>query len=191
MGQLKKCGWKPETNVDWALDWALAADESGTRAEDGAANAFLPDPTYDWWGPDDWFVTDQHPRGYARLIDAMVRDSVPEGDSRIKLNTHVSNINWGSNGVVVTTKDGRTFSSKHAIATVSYGVLQNHHEELFTPNMPSKQKDALMNNGVFMASLTHVLVQFPSVWWDDSLPAFLGTNTGGEAGSGNFTAWHT
>merc|ERR1711957_703166 len=116
-------------------DWALTADESGTRAENGAANAFLPDPTCGWWGPDDWLVTDQHPRGFARLIDAMVRDSVPEGDERIKLNTHVS-------------------------------------------------------DGVFMASLTHVLIQFPTVWWDDSLPAWLATNTGGEASSGNFTPWH-
>jgi len=145
---LNKCGWKPKTNVEWALDWALAADESGTRAEDGAANAFLPDPTYNWWGPDDWLVTDQHPRGFARLIDAMVRDSVPEGDERIKLNTHVSNINWGSHGVTVTAKDGRTFSGKHAISTVSYGVLQNHHHHLFTPTLPSSQVSDLMNNFV-------------------------------------------
>jgi len=173
--------------VDWALDWALAADESGTRAENGAANAFEPDPTYTWWGPDDWLVVDQHPRGFARLIDAMVRDSVPEGDPRLTLNTVVNNINWGSKGVTVTTNDGRTFSGKHAIVTVSYGVLQNNHEALFTPHLPSKQVDDLMDNGVFMAPLTHVLVQFPSVWWDDSLPAWLGTNTGGEAGSGNLT----
>jgi len=187
---LNTCGWKPKTNVEWALDWALAGDESGTRAEDGAANAFLPDPTYDWWGPDDWLVTDQHPRGFARLIDAMVRDSVPEGDERIKLNTHVSNINWGSSGVTVTAKDGRTFNGKHAISTLSYGVLQNHYHHLFTPALPSKQSSDLMNNGLFMAPLTHVLVQFPTVWWDDSLPAWLATNAGGEASSGNFTPWH-
>jgi polyamine oxidase len=187
---LNKCGWKPQTNVEWALDWAFTADESGTRAEDGAANAFLPDPSYDWWGPDDWLVTDQHPRGFARLIDAMVRDSVPDGDARIKLNTHVSNINWGSNGVLVKAKDGRIFSGKHAISTVSYGVLQKHHKHLFTPSLPSSQVSDLMNNGLFMAPLTHVLVQFPTVWWDDSLPAWLATNTGGEASAGNFTAWH-
>merc|ERR1719223_2446068 len=107
------------------MDWALASDTAGVLARHYALNGFAPDNTYDWWGPDDWFVTDQHPRGYARLIDAMVRDSVPEGDSRIKLNTHVSNINWGSDGVIVTSKDGQTFSGKHVISTVSYGVLQN------------------------------------------------------------------
>jgi len=186
---LDKCSWKPKTNVEWALDWALTGDDAGTRAEDGALSGFLPDPTYDFWGPDDWMVTDQHPRGFARLIDAMVRDSVPEGDERIVLNTHVDNINWGCDGVQVSTKDGRTFKAKHAISTVSYGVLQNHHKTLFTPGLPSKQVKAMMNNGVFMASLTHVLIQFPSVWWDDSLPAWLGSNTGGEAASGNFTNW--
>jgi len=187
---LDDCGWKPKTNVEWGLDWALAGDESGTRAEDGAANAFLPDPTYDWWGPDDWLVTDQHPRGFARLIDAMVRDSVPEGDERVKLNTQVSNIAWGSSGVTVSTKNGTTFKGKHAIFTPSYGVLKNHHKELFTPGLPSKQASAFETNGLFMAPLTHVLIQFPSVWWDDSLPAWLATNTGGEASSGNFTPWH-
>jgi len=187
---LNDCGWKPETNVEWALDWAVAADESGTRAEDGAANAFLPDPTYDWWGPDDYLVTDQHPRGFARLIDAMVRDTVPEGDDRIKLNTKVKNIAWDCSGVKVTASNGATYSGKHAIFTPSYGVLKNHHSELFTPGLPSKQAKAFETNHLFMAPLTHVLIQFPTVWWDDSLPAWLGTNTGGEAASGNFTPWH-
>ena len=57
-------------------------------------------------GADGWFVTDQHPRGFARLIDAMVRDSVPEGDPRIVLDAHVKNIDWRG-PAKVSTNDGR------------------------------------------------------------------------------------
>jgi len=172
------------------VDWALAADESGVRAPYGALSGFLPDSTYDWWGPDDLFVVDQNPRGFAHLIDAMVRDTVPPGDSRVVLNAHVANINWGSHGVIVSTKDGRTFRGKQAISTVSLGVLRKHHHHLFTPSLPSTQANDLMNNHWFMANLTHVLIQFPSVWWDNSLPAWISTNHGGESQQGNFTVWH-
>jgi len=187
---LTSCGWKPSTNAEWAMDWALASDTAGVLARHYALNGFAPDPTYDWWGPDDWFVVDQHPRGYARLIDAMVRDTVPEGDSRVVFDAWVSNIAWGSKGVTITTKDGRTFKAKHAISTVSLGVLRKHHKELFTPNLPKKQAKVLMDNKRTMANLTHVLIQFPSVWWDNTLPAWVSANTGGDGSKGNFTAWH-
>lgn len=187
---LKACGWKPSTNSEWAMDWALASDTAGVLARHYALSGFLPDPTYDWWGADDWFVVDQHPRGYARLIDAMVRDTVPEGDSRLVFDAWVTNINWGSDGVTISTKDGRTFKAKHAISTVSIGVLRRHHEELFTPKLPSKQSKSLMGNKRTMANLTHVLIQFPSVWWDNSMPAWVAANEGGEANQGKFTVWH-
>lgn len=187
---LEKCGWNPSTSAEWAVDWALAADESGVRAPFGALSGFLPDPTYSWWGPDDLFVVDQNPRGFAHLIDVMVEDTLPAGDSRVVFDAHVTNINWGDHGVEVSTRDGRTFSGKQAISTVSLGVLRNHHQHLFTPSLPSTQVDVLMNNHQPMANLTHVLIQFPSVWWDNTLPAWISTNHGGESKQGNFTVWH-
>lgn len=187
---LQACGWNPETNAEWAMDWALASDDSGVRAHGSALAGFLPDPSYDWWGPDDWFVVDQDPRGFARLIDGMVRDSVPPGDARVKLNTKVSNIEWGAHGVTISTTDGRTFKGKHAISTMSLGVIQKHHKELFTPNLPNKQQHSLANNHQLMANLTHVLIQFPSVWWDNSIPAWISANEGGKDNRGLFTVWH-
>lgn len=187
---LTKCGWTPSTSAEWAMDWALAADESGVRAPYGALSGFSPDPTYDWWGADDLFVVDQHPRGFARLIDGMVRDTVPDGDPRLVFNAHVSKIEWECAGVTISTKDGKSFKGKHAISTVSLGVLRKHHKEMFSPQLPEKQVDSLLNNHQPMANLTHVLIQFPSVWWDNSLPAWVAANTGGEARQGNFTVWH-
>jgi len=187
---LKKCGWSPTTNSEWAMDWMIASDEAGVRPKHRALAGFLPDPTYDWWGPDDWFVVDQHPRGFARLIDGMVKDTVPSGDARVVLNAHVKKIKWSSDGVAISTKDGRKFKGKHAISTVSIGVLRKHHEEMFSPSLPSKQAKALASNHFPMGNLTHVLIQFPSVWWNNSLPAWVSANAGGEANQGKFTAWH-
>lgn len=187
---LKKCGWTPETNAEWAMDWALASDESGVLARNSALAGFAPDPTYDWWGPDDWLVVDQHPRGFARLIDGMVRDSVPLGDSRVKLNAKVSKVEWGNHGVTVSTEDGKSYTAKHAISTMSLGVIRKHHEDIFSPPLPHKQAQNIADNHNPMANLTHVLIQFPSVWWDNSIPAWVSANEGGKDHRGNFTAWH-
>lgn len=187
---LQTCGWNPQTNAEWAMDWALASDESGVLAKNSALQGFAPDPTYDWWGADDYLVVDQHPRGFARLIDGMVRDSIPEGDERIKLNAKVSKIEWGNSGATVSTVDGRSWSANHVISTMSLGVMRHHHEEIFSPSLPSTQSENLMDNHQPMANLTHVLIQFPEVWWDDSIPAWISANAGGKDERGKFTAWH-
>jgi monoamine oxidase len=187
---LEACGWSPKTNAEWAMDWAAVSDESGVIGKGQALAGFLPDASYDWWGPNDWFVVDQHPRGYARLIDAMVRDTVPSGDPRLIFDAHVTKIDWGEHGVAISTKDGRTFKGQHAISTLSLGVIRRHHEELFTPPLPEKQATDLMTNNMLMANLTHVLIQFPTVWWNNALPAWISANEGGRANKGLFTAWH-
>jgi len=187
---LKHCGWNPSTDAEWAMDWALASDESGVLARNSALAGFAPDPTYDWWGLDDYLVVDQHPRGFARLIDGMVRDTVPEGDSRIKLNAKVSKVEWGSDGVTISTTDGKSFTANHAISTMSLGVIRKHHEEIFSPKLPKKQSQSIADNHVPMANLTHVLIQFPEVWWDNSIPAWISSNEGGKSERGKFTAWH-
>ena len=125
------------------MDWALVNDTSGVSDEDTALSGFGPDPRYNWCGPDDWFVTDQHPRGFARLIDAMVRDSVPEGDPRNVLDAHVKNIDWRGTSTL-STHDGRQWTAKHAISTISFGVIQKNYNTLHTPDLRSKHKSALM-----------------------------------------------
>ena len=69
---------------------------------------------------------------------------------------------------VVTSIFSVIWTAKHAISTVSFGVLQKHHSALSMPDLPSKQKSA-----IFMANLSHVLNQFPNVWWDNSIPVWL------------------
>jgi len=185
--RLNTCGWSPRTDTEWAMDWVMVDDQAGEPAI--SIQSIFPDETYMWWGPDDWFVIDQNPRGFARLIDGMVRDSVPEHDPRVVLNTPVNRIDWGCNGVIVSTDNGDIYTAKHAISTVSLGVLQRHHKELFSPSLPEQHADALSSDHVVMGNLTHVLVQFPRVWWDNSLPRWISANPGGKNMSGEFTEW--
>ena len=124
------------------------------------------------WGrrPDDWFVTDQHPRGLTRLI-VMVRDIVPEGVTRIVLNANVKNIDW-SDHVTVLTHDRRKWTIKHAISTASFGVLQKHRntssrltypeahvlfdEQWYSHGTLDARSDSVPNSvvGQFVSSLT-------------------------------------
>ena len=143
---LKTCGWEPKTSVEIAVDWALTVDDPGMIAKEQSLMLTLPDSVYEWWGPDDRFIVDQRPRGsshdrttaawrridasrrecrhrYASVIDAMVKDTVPPGDKRVLLNTKVTKLEYGTNGVTAHTADGAAITGKVAISTIPLGVL--------------------------------------------------------------------
>ena len=90
----------------------------------------------------------------------------------------------------MSTHDGRRWTAKHAISTVPFGVIQKHYNTLQMPDLRSKHKSASTNSGILMANWTRVLIQFPTVWCDDSLPAWLSAKVGGQQSAGNFALWH-
>ena len=63
-----------------------------------AADAFGCGASYQWWGKDDMFVVDQNPRGYAKLMDVMVEDTIPPGDERLVFNAKVAKISYDCEG---------------------------------------------------------------------------------------------
>ena len=136
-------------------------------------------------------MIDQNPRGYAHLLDAMVRDTVPQGDSRVHLSTEVTKVEYDCDGVVVTTREGQLYKATEVISTLPLGVLQRNHRKIFKPHMPKKQIAALESEGFKMGNLTHVVVQFPTVWWEDDLAKWLHANDPDSVvASGEFTLWH-
>ena len=196
---LFECGWNPQSDVEWAVD--LAATEcSGSENDIETAQSLIDDTTFRIFGHADALVVDQHPRGYARLIDALVDKSLPEGDRRIILNSHVVNIDYGidcghtegkASQVVVTTQDGREFRAREVIVTFPLGVLQRHHSTLFTPSLPENLVKTLESGEIQMRNVTKVLLQFSDVWWDNSLPRWVSTNSGGSgtAEADHFSRW--
>ena len=160
---LRHCGWVPRTEEEYAMDWAMSGeDANGEPARNESLRSFDPDASYQWWGPDDQFVIDQHPRGFARLIDGMVGNTVPPGDPRVLFDATVTAVRYDCAGVEVSTADGRLFRAKQAISTLPLGVLHHHHKEIFHPPIPKAQADMLTpESGYRMGNLTHVVIQ---VW---------------------------
>ena len=87
--------------------------------------------------------------GYGTLL-AYYRKDVP-----VKLNTIVSEIKWGGQGVQVVTNKG-TINAKACIVTVSAGVLKAEKIK-FTPAMPLRKYEAL--ESVSMTVSNRVLMQ--------------------------------
>ena len=104
---------------------------------------------------------DQHPRGYARLIDEMVRDTVPAGDPRLVLNATVTKIQYDCDAATVTTSDGRSFTAREVISTLPLGVLQRKHASLFDPPLPQKHADLLTGGGILISMAFSVVLLLP------------------------------
>lgn len=179
---LEACGWKPDASneIDQVIDWALTVDDPGMVASQQALSLTLPDPVYDWWGPDDHFIIDQRPRGYAGVLDDLTKDTVKSED--IIFNTKVRNVAYDSKGVTITAEDGTTYTADVAITTFPLGVLNRQHRELFTPNVPSKLAKVLDSGTFIMSNLTRIYLQFPEVFWDNSASKWLAANGDGDAG---------
>jgi len=170
---LTSCGWEPQTECEKVVDWAVTVDDPGMVPEEQSLALTLPDEVYEWWGPDDRFIIDPRPRGYAQVIDYMVKDTLPEGDERLIFNTKVTNVEIHENGVTISTEGGQTYTAKLAITTFPLGVLKKEHRSLFTPNVHKSLAKALDSDTFIMSNLTRVYAQFPEVFWDNSLEAWL------------------
>jgi len=183
---LIKCGWEPKTEVEWVIDWGFTADIPGISATKQSLQMGVPDKTYDWYGDDDWFVLDQNPRGFSHLMDTMTADTVPTNDPRLVFNTIVTQIDYTSIPIKVTSKDGRVFNAKHVISTLPLGVMQRNHKTLFVPSLPADQVEALTSKGAHMSHLTKVYLQFKEPFWDPKIPRWLAA----DPELGLFAEWH-
>ena len=135
-------------------------------------------------------------------------DSVPPGDPRLIFKARVAKLDYSAcgSGVAVTTADGRRFQARHEVfSTLPLGVLHRKHAQLFKPPLPAAQAALLsLEKGTrfVMGNLSHVVVQFPSVFWNNSMQKWLQSNAGsngsaaggpdgdGENAAGEFCVWH-
>jgi len=107
------------------------------------------------YSPKDWWNSEgggQHfcREGYGTLVAHYGRD-VP-----VSLNTWVTEIDWGGDGVKVITTAG-SIKAKAVIVTVSVGVLAKNRIR-FTPELPQKKLEAI--DGIDMAVMDYIGLQF-------------------------------
>jgi len=128
-------------------DWFDTAHKASMARDFGEFSTY--DDNNNWYDPG-WDSGNAFCReGYGTLL-AYYRKDVP-----VKLNTIVSEIKWGGQGVQVVTNKG-TINAKACIVTVSAGVLKAEKIK-FTPALPPRKYEAL--ESVSMTVSNRVLMQ--------------------------------
>ncbi len=142
--------------ADTEVDYAAGLDEISIQAfnEDngfGGGDALFPGGY------------DQIVRGLAMGLD-------------IRVNTAVSRIAYGDDGVRVTTDRG-DFSADYAIVTVPLGVLKAG-AIAFAPALPERKQEAIRN--MAMGVLNKVALAFPRAFWptEDDFINYIGATPG-------------
>ena len=133
--------------------------------------------TFYQWSHENNYVYDE--RGFNTLIKGeaseflnCTKDYNCSGDSRLLLNTIVTNITYSDSGVAVVTDNGSCITADYAICTFSLGVLQNDVLG-FDPALPHWKQRAIET--FQMGTYTKIFMQFPSdqVFWDTSQQFYL------------------
>ncbi|XP_078597644.1 uncharacterized protein LOC144873822 [Branchiostoma floridae x Branchiostoma japonicum] len=159
---LKFSGWNPTSSMEKAVEYANYDWFYGEEPDVSSLLRGELDPTFDLFGEEEYFLTDQ--RGYVYIIEQMADSFLKENDQRLKLNKTISAIQWDNNGVTVASKDGSTYTADYAIVTFSMGVLQGNSVE-FVHELPGWKREVISR--VRMALYTMIYLKFPSKFWDD------------------------
>ncbi|KAL9100734.1 MAG: hypothetical protein Q9163_003919 [Psora crenata] len=158
---LSLAGWKPMMDKRAeAIEWFLFDFEY----------AFDPNTTYYQFSGENNYVYDQ--RGFNTFIKGEASTFLKPNDSRLLLNTVVTNITYTDHGVTVYNKDGGCITADYAICTFSLGVLQ-HDAVTFSPELPSWKRRGIETFA--MGTYTKIFLQFPpeKIFWNTSYQYFL------------------
>ncbi|KAI0534429.1 putative flavin-containing polyamine oxidase [Xylaria digitata] len=191
---LSLIGWKPSQRdypaASDAVEWWLYDGEQAVTPEDSSLvfNAAVSNFTFVQFSNENNFVIDQ--RGHRAWIEGEASTFLSRGDKRLLFNTIVERIEYGQDGVVVTTRNGSCVQADYAVCTFSLGVLQNSQLEStnnsklknatnlqranavkFKPELPEWKKTAIetFEIGVY----TKIFMQFPYTFWPADKEFFL------------------
>ncbi|MBI3764836.1 MAG: FAD-dependent oxidoreductase [Chloroflexi bacterium] len=104
------------------------------------------------------------PKGYIQIVEGLA------AGLDVKLNRVVKKIEYGEEGVKITTSNGE-FDAKRVVVTLPLGVLKNDSVE-FSPELPDEKQQAIkaLGSGV----LNKVYLRFPDAFWKDDDTDLLG-----------------
>ena len=155
-------GWTPATEADNFVDWFNLDFCFAEPPDNTSLYRTQPTPTYDIFGEEDFFVTDQ--RGYAYLAECLGAEFL--NDDRLRLNTTVNLIEYTDDCVCATDFNEVKYCANYGIYTFSIGVLQDEQINLkFEPDLPQYKIDAI--NTFSSALYLKIFVEFNETFWDD------------------------
>jgi spermine oxidase len=103
----------------------------------------------------------------SRTINDVIDGRLLRLNSQIKLNTKVVNIDYDLNDknskIIVTTSTGETWEADHVIWTGSLGVLKRYHRDIFEPDLPPRQIEAIEKMG--FGTFGKVFLEFTEPFW--------------------------
>ncbi|KAI1378388.1 putative flavin-containing polyamine oxidase [Hypoxylon crocopeplum] len=164
-------GWKPKKDMRaqaiewWSWDWETSWPPEQSGFLFGIAGYNL---TFYQFSDENNFVWDQ--RGFNTFVIGEAYEFLEENDPRLLLETTVTGVTYGPEGVVVQLDGGGCIEAQHAIATFSVGVLQNEVVD-FDPPLPRWKREAIEQ--FQMGTYTKIFLQFNETFWDRDTQFFL------------------
>ncbi|KAL9029669.1 MAG: hypothetical protein Q9196_002111 [Gyalolechia fulgens] len=170
---LSLTGWKPGKDSAaravewWEMDWEYASNPEQSSQEFAIVNY---NSTFYQYSDENNFVFDD--RGFNAFITGEASTFLTRNDSRLSLNTVVSNIAYNSTGVTIGNEDGSCIQADYAICTFSLGVLQSDAIK-FEPDLPDWKQLGIET--FTMGTYTKIFLQFPpnQVFWNTSYQFLL------------------
>lgn len=124
--------------------------------------------TFNQFGDANNLVID--PRGYRSIITGEASTFLQHNDPRLRLNAHITDVEYGPHGVTVHNEDGSCVTAAYAICTFSLGVLQNQAVN-FSPELPHWKRTAIHKFN--MGTYTKIFMQFNETFWPEDTQYFL------------------
>eukprot|EP01083_Nonionella_stella_P115708 343323_1 len=139
-------------NISSGAEWMFYDYDIAKRPSFASARGeYIADST-----EEDYLVTG----GFQRIPEHMAASIE---NHRISLNTEVAEIHWVPGNVTVVSSDGRSFSAKQIVITVSIEVLRSGKIR-FEPPLPSNQRELLKRfNGT--AYYSKLFLRFETPFW--------------------------
>ncbi|KAJ9317231.1 hypothetical protein DTO271D3_2521 [Paecilomyces variotii] len=180
-------GWKPQTPEEQAVEWWEIDWEYSYPPEECSETYTVVNynTTFYQFSEANNLVIDQ--RGFNAFIKGMASTFLQKNDSRLRLNTIVTNISYTDDSVSVFNHDGSCIEADYAISTFSLGVLQ-HDVITFDPPLPKWKKQGIANFA--MGTYTKIFLQFKpeDVFWDKNTQFFLYADP---TRRGYYTVWQS
>lgn len=146
-------------------DWEDAYSPEESSFVFGAAGDNL---TFNQFSDANNLVFDQ--RGYNQLIKGEASTFLKKNDSRLHLNSKITNITYSDDGVTIYKDDGSCVQAAYAVCTFSLGVLQSDAVK-FTPQLPYWKRTAIEKFS--MGTYTKIFMQFNETFWPADKEYFL------------------
>ncbi|PVI02146.1 polyamine oxidase-like protein [Periconia macrospinosa] len=169
---LSQAGWKPKKNMaaqaaewwEWDFETSYPPDESSFVFGITGYNL-----SFYQFSDENNFVTDQ--RGFNHWLKSIASTFLTANDTRLLLDTIVTDVHYSDTGVLVTTEDGSCIEADYAICTFSLGVLQNDDAVTFHPEFPEWKDTSIATFQI--GTYTKIFFQFNETFWDPDTQFFL------------------